>query len=145
MNGEKMEAVSVRRRGSKQKNAVSSAVCSLACHPTADEVFAWVRKDLPGISLSTVYRNLGILVGEGVLLALTGPGGEVRYDHRTGEHCHVQCRACGRVSDVNMKPVDFSSLLPADVSGFELDEVSVTFTGICSRCRSEQKGKQNES
>ena len=144
-NGEKMEAVSIRRRGSRQKNAVAAAVCSLSSHPTADEVFSTVRREMPGISLSTVYRNLGILVEEGELLALAGPGGEVHYDHRTGEHCHVQCRFCGRVCDVNMEPVDFTSLHPTDLSGFEIDEVSVTFTGICDKCRYERKEKSNES
>lgn len=145
MNGVKMEAAQVRRRGSRQKNAVAAAVCYLNCHPTADQVFSRVRNDFPGVSLSTVYRNLGILVDEGELLALTGPGGEVHYDHRTGEHCHVQCRSCGRVCDVNMEPVDFTTLLPADLQGFKIDEVSVTFTGICAGCNSEQKGKDNES
>ena len=133
-----MENATVRR-GSRQKMAVLEAVTRFCDHPTADVVFARVRENLPGTSLSTVYRNLGILVDEGRLIAVSGPGSEIHYDHETENHCHVQCRECGRVCDVRYAPVDFSALLPEDASGFTIDGVTVTFTGICSECMEKER------
>lgn len=134
------------RRGSKQKKAVYNAVVDSADHPTADMIYLRVRRELPGTSLSTVYRNLGILVDEGELAVVAGPGAEIHYDHSTGNHCHAQCRICGRVCDVQYAPVDFSALVPSKASGFMVDGVTVTFTGICDRCsKNERTGEYDGS
>lgn len=128
-----------RRRGSKQKLAVMDAVTRHGDHPTADSIFHRVRDVLPGTSLSTVYRNLRILVDEGMLIAVTGPGAEVHYDHRTCGHCHIRCRGCGKVRDVNHEPPDFSAVLPSTEQGFVIEGVSVTFTGLCRECNLKRK------
>lgn len=128
-----------QRRGSRQKKAVLDAVLQTCSHPTAEEVFLLVRQLLPGTSLSTVYRNLGILVSEGKIIAVSGPGHQVHYDHKTHDHCHAQCLCCGKVCDLEHSPVDFRALVPADAAGFAVDGVSVTFTGLCSRCTEERK------
>jgi Fe2+ or Zn2+ uptake regulation protein len=136
----------VLRRGSKQKKAVLSSVVSSADHPSADQIFLRVRKQMPGVSLSTVYRNLGILVQEGELIAVSGPGAEIHYDHLTENHCHVQCRMCGKVCDVLSARVDFASMLPVTACDFNIDGVSVTFTGICEECnKTEKTGERNGS
>jgi len=141
-----MMKANLPRRGSRQKQAVLETVVSCSDHPTADEVFSRVRIKLPGISLSTVYRNLGILVDEGRLITVSGPGAELHYDHSACSHCHVQCRSCGRVCDVQFAPIDFRLLLPTDAAGFKIDGVSVTFTGICTECAEPQKtGDEYES
>lgn len=34
-------------------------------HPTASEVYEYIRKIYPNISLGTVYRNLGVMAESG--------------------------------------------------------------------------------
>ncbi len=135
-----MKTQPVRRRGSRQREAVIHAAKQLKDHPTADMIFLEVRQSNPGVSLSTVYRNLNILVEEGDLIAIKGPGSEVHYDYNVSNHCHIQCRICSKVSDIDFKPVEYISLLPEQTSGFHVDGVSVTFTGICSQCINSKKG-----
>ncbi len=132
------------RRGSKQKRAVLSAAVSLANHPTAQEIFFRAKEEVMSISFSTVYRNLGILVDEGNLITITSAGSEVHYDHITGNHCHIQCRNCGKVRDLDVPAVDFNGILPSEASGFTVDGVCVTFTGMCRDCRekTDSKGEQ---
>ncbi len=132
------------RRSSKQREAVMCAVEELNDHPTADMIFLKVRQSNPSVSLSTVYRNLGVLVEEGDLIAVKGPGSEVHYDYNVSNHCHIQCRICGKVSDIDFKPVEYVSMLPEQASGFHVDGVSVTFTGKCSQCLKSKKGVINE-
>lgn len=127
------------RRGSKQKSAVLKTVKKLACHPTADDVFSCMRQQNSIVSLSTVYRNLGILVEEGDLVTIMGPGTEVHYDHNLCNHCHIQCKICGMVADLDFEPLDFRSLSVKQRSGFQVDGVSVTFTGVCSECVKKQE------
>lgn len=132
------------RRGSKQKRAVLGAVKWLANHPTAEKIFFRAREEVPNMSFSTVYRNLGVLVEEGELISISGSGSEIHYDHNVSNHCHIQCRVCGMVGDVDFAPIDFVQLLPKEASGFHVDGVSVTFTGMCDKCNIEKvtKGEQ---
>ncbi len=123
-----------QRRSTRQREAVLSAVRSLACHPTAEEVYDRVRQTLPGTSMSTVYRNLGVLVEQGDLCAIRAEGGEVHYDHRLQPHGHLRCRVCGRVCDVLTEPVEPCELRPVGSEGFTIESVDVSFTGVCPEC-----------
>ena len=105
-------------------------------HPTAEEVFAMVRKRLPRISLGTVYRNLDLLCRTGQALRLESPaGGQRRFDGNTQRHYHIRCRRCGKVADLVME--SFSALHQAvkDASGFEVLDHRLEFVGVCQECR----------
>jgi Fe2+ or Zn2+ uptake regulation protein len=114
----------------------------LGNHPTAEEVFDAVRKSIPGISLSTVYRNLGVLLEQGAIQAVSGPGNELRYDHMHHDHCHLHCISCGGVFDVDMPPSDLEELLPGPAHGFRIESVYIYFTGVCPVCQAGSRGKE---
>ena len=132
------------RRMTRQRKMILAAVNALGCHPTADQVYDVVRRDLPRISLSTVYRNLGILADEGCIGSVGGRSGETHYDHNTHRHFHAQCTACGKVVDIPMRSVSQAELNVGAIEGFTIEDIIVTATGVCSRCaqletRSEEK------
>ena len=82
-------------------------------HPSADEVYAMVRKRLPRISLGTVYRNLEILAENGDIQKLE-PGCTLkRFDGKTENHYHLRCIRCDRVVDA---PVDFDVTIKHDLN-----------------------------
>ena len=132
------------RRGSKQKTAVRNTAIHLSNHPTALQIFYKVKQEIPSISFSTVYRNLGILLEEGELISITSAGSEVHYDHNLSNHCHIQCRLCGKVRDVNVAVTDYETILPSDASGFTVDGVCVTFTGMCEDCNKKMSKKMSK-
>lgn len=127
------------RRMTKQRVIVLNTVKSLGSHPTAYEIFERVRQELPGISLSTVYRNLSILVGQGDILTVRGLGQEVHYDHNLHEHCHVQCRICGKVSDIHTDFIDPSCVNSHGGEGYIVEDVLITLIGICPECANRTK------
>ena len=53
---------------SKQREQILETVKSMDVHPSADDIYSHVRKELPQISLGTVYRNLNQLVEIGYKL-----------------------------------------------------------------------------
>src|SRR5260370_12760783 len=67
-------------------------------HPTAEAVHQMVRCRLPRGSLGTVYRNLRLLVPQGLVKELPGP--HPRFDCKLSEHHHFTCPASGRIADV---------------------------------------------
>jgi Fe2+ or Zn2+ uptake regulation protein len=130
------------RRNTRQRKVILEAVMDLGCHPTAEQVYDRVREELPRTSLSTVYRNLGILADQGLVTTVSGAGKEVHYDHNMCEHCHIECSVCGRICDVDVFPLDKDGLSSEDLSGFILQEVSVNLIGICPECAETDERKR---
>ncbi len=122
------------RRNTTQKRVILQSVVELGSHPTAVQIYTAVREVLPRTSLSTVYRNLGILVDQGQIKAVKGTGTEIHYDHNTYEHNHIECTVCGRVCDVHVNPVNIDTLDPETVSNFIVLEVHMNILGICPEC-----------
>ena len=76
------------RRNSRQRTLVYQAVKDSHSHPNAEEVYLLVRRQLPDISLGTVYRNLNLLADIGEAIKITTPDGGDRFDARTNPHYH---------------------------------------------------------
>jgi Fe2+ or Zn2+ uptake regulation protein len=87
-------------RFTRQRQAVFAYLRSADCHPTAEQVFAAVRRQLPHISLATVYKALEALVDAGLAARLADETGPVRYDGRSEAHYHLRCGRTGQVRDL---------------------------------------------
>ena len=124
----------IQRRMTKQRRIILDEVRRTQSHPTADAVYALVRKRLPQISLATVYRNLDLLVQDGAISRLDSGAGPARYDGADGAHCHLRCTECLAV--VDLPPVDVDDLLAAmeDSTGCRIAGYTVEFMGYCARC-----------
>ena len=124
-----------RRKGSKQREKVLDIVRSTKSHPTADWVFHEVRKELPNISLATVYRNLNLLVESEEINEVLCDG-QLRFDANKGEHFHFICKSCKGIFDIDESRVsspDFK--LPR---GYVVQDVRMDFYGICPSCQAKQ-------
>lgn len=89
-------------RNTKQRQAILDAIETHGGHLTAEEVYRIVKRHHPRLSLGTVYRNLRILVGQGVVRELDF-GMAITYFETTKDlHYHLVCRVCGGIVDVEM-------------------------------------------
>lgn len=87
-------------RCTRQREAVWNCLRLAPMHPTAEQVFAAVRRHVPKISLATVYKALDALVDAGVAARLGAGAGPARYDGRGDAHYHFRCERTGEVSDL---------------------------------------------
>jgi Fur family peroxide stress response transcriptional regulator len=87
-------------RFTRQRAAVFAYLRSVEDHPTAEQVFAAVRRQIPNISLATVYKALEALVDARVAHRLADDTGAARYDGRSDAHYHLRCETTGRILDV---------------------------------------------
>lgn len=129
-----MTTTSTKRRMTPQRRRILDELTRRCDHPTADQIYDAVRADLPHISLGTVYRNLDVLVQEGLATRLDAPGGQARFDADTQPHYHVRCRRCGRVDDVVADALEPLLLPHAQCLDYEITGVRVEFEGLCSTC-----------
>ena len=130
------------RRNTIQRSLVLAAVNKLHCHATADEVYGEIKKEHPTNSRATVYRNLNLLSELGEIRRLEIPGSADRFDHISRNHCHVKCRICNRVFDVDM---DFVAGLESgirDTRGFDFTGYEIIFHGVCPECKKQQNSVQ---
>ncbi len=123
------------QRYTQQRAAVFDFLASTDTHPTADEVFLAVRRQLPVISLATVYKSLETLVGCGLAVKLTYADHSARYDGRTDPHHHARCVACGRVldlvGDVSRAEID---ALRGPAGRFMVTGYRLELSGFCADC-----------
>lgn len=123
------------QRFTPQRAAVFRFLSSTEVHPSADDVFLAVRRELPGISLATVYKSLETLVGCGLAVKLTYSDGSARYDGRTDPHHHARCLACGKVVDVSGRLMESDvSGLQEQAPGFVVTGYRLELSGYCSAC-----------
>jgi Fe2+ or Zn2+ uptake regulation protein len=123
------------QRFTEQRAAVYRYLARTDVHPTADEVYSAVRRDLPGISLATVYKSLETLVGCGLAVKLTYADESARYDGRTDPHHHARCIACGSVTDIPGEiPTREVDALRRRTEGFTITGYRLELSGYCSDC-----------
>ena len=122
-------------RRTPQRQATLEAVAAAAGHATAEEIVKRVRKKLPAVSPSTIYRTLASLEEVGILChAHLGHTASVYHVGTAGLHQHLVCERCGRmqeVSDALTKP--FAKSLERSY-GFRANFTHFAVLGMCSEC-----------
>ncbi|MCG3179294.1 MAG: Peroxide-responsive repressor PerR [Phycisphaerae bacterium] len=125
------------QRFTRQRARVYEVLCATDRHPTAEEVYVKVKRELPSVSLATVYKSLDALVQCGLAQKLTYGDGSARFDANIKHHPHLRDLETGQVLDVPMELADRVALrLPDDViagiqkmSGFEVTGLRVELVG----------------
>jgi Fur family peroxide stress response transcriptional regulator len=124
-------------RPTPQRELVLKVILDKRDHPTADEIFARVKADLPTISLATVYNCLDTLVCCGLVRQVNFDRAPTRYCPNLHEHAHFHDESTGKVHDIDV-PADvlarLRALLPA---GFDASAVELSFRGSAGSPRPE--------
>ena len=124
----------MQERQTKQKQIIYDALRTLN-HPTATEVYGYIRETHPTLSRATVFRVLGGFAASGKALELRLAGNEVRYDYQTFAHYHARCNRCGKVADVKVTGLPKGGLKATACDGFALHGYNVEFLGTCKECQ----------
>ncbi|MEK6635841.1 MAG: transcriptional repressor [Planctomycetota bacterium] len=103
-------------------------------HPSAEEVFKWVKKIYPTVSFTTIYKTLETLRDLGEVQELIIDEDRKHYDPNTDIHHHIICSNCKKILDIFedfSQHVKMPDTLKKDytVSGFQ-----ISFHGICKDC-----------
>ena len=116
-------------RSTPQREVVYNVLRAKRDHPTADEVFARVKSDLPTISLATVYNCLETLVQCKLVRAVNFERGPTRYCPNLHPHAHFHDEATGATYDIDL-PADVlaqvNAVLPTE---YAAKSVEIIFRG----------------
>ncbi|RRJ99125.1 Fur family transcriptional regulator [Geminisphaera colitermitum] len=120
-------------RSTPQRELVYNVLLTQRDHPTADEVFARVKTELPGISLATVYNCLEALVAHDLVRAVHFERAPTRYCPHLQPHAHFHDEDTGNIQDIDLPPpllAQLKSLLPP---GYSADAIDITFRGHATK------------
>lgn len=123
-------------RSTKQRELILKTLRNTKSHPTADWIYEEVKKEIPNISLGTIYRNLNTLKEMGEILELSYGSKYSRYDGNPQNHYHFVCVDCGNVYDIEGCPVQMGlDEKVAEENDVEVYYHRMEFYGLCSSCK----------
>lgn len=125
-------------RPSEQRIAVLKYLLDNRSHPTADEIYVALNKEMPTLSKTTVYNVVKQLADSGTVIALNIDEKNVRYDAHTEPHAHFRCTCCNRLYDVDIP--DIQNHLPEK---FEVTGTHVYYYGKCRECQDKERTGRN--
>lgn len=117
-------------RFTPQRQQVYSVLLRKRDHPTAERVFIRAKREMPEISLATVYNCLDALVCSGLARQVSLDRGAARYCPNMREHGHFYCDHCEGIFDIDL-PVEVELALP---EGFLASSYTVAVRGRCPSC-----------
>ena len=121
------------KRYSRQRELIYQALMHTDQHPTAEMIYNALKPENPNLSLGTVYRNLNLLVNEGMIVRMDFP--VERYDADTSPHAHFRCEQCGRVLDLRLPYDEKLDQMAAGTAGHEVKGHALVYHGICAQCK----------
>ena len=116
-------------RSTPQREVVYSVLLKKRDHPTADEVFARVKPELPTISLATVYNCLETLVQCDLVRAVNFERGPTRYCPNLRPHAHFHDEHSGKTHDVDLPPQLLENVKAILPPGYDASSVEIIFRG----------------
>jgi Fur family peroxide stress response transcriptional regulator len=108
------------RKRSRQRERILELLQGTGAHPTADWLYDRLKGEFPNLSMGTVYRNLNILVEQGLIN-------------------RIDCEKCGAIIDLPL-PIDEALNRRVDeATPFAVSRHRIEFYGTCDRCRGAEK------
>ena len=116
-------------RPTAQREVVFKVILEMRDHPTADEIFARVKSQMPTISLATVYNCLETLVQCQLIRQVNLERAPTRYCPNLHQHAHFHDETTGQIHDIDL-PIELMAqlhdVLPA---GFNASSIELTVRG----------------
>jgi len=119
-------------RVTQQGNAIRQILQNAGRPLSPQEIFDMAQKEVSGLGIATVYRNLKSLQQEGAVVAVELPGQSPRWELAPeSHHHHFLCNTCDKLYEINACPEDLQRLLP---EGYILEEHDILLRGLCNDC-----------
>ncbi|HZD56771.1 MAG TPA: Fur family transcriptional regulator [Anaerolineales bacterium] len=132
---------SLRSQGGRmtiQRRLILETLESMSSHPSAGDLYSIVNQRDPGIHLSTIYRTLRWLEGEGLISSrwFEEERRQERFDPAIPvDHHHFLCTHCKRVIEFDYPLVDEIIQQFERDSEARIESTAVVLYGLCKNCR----------
>ena len=122
-------------RMTNQRYAILEYLLLKGNHPTANEIYEYLKNDFPNMSVATIYNNINFFKKAGIITELPFADGSSRFDLTETHHYHAICTNCGKVEDVDYPKVEEAERVAEKQTNFKVINHSFKVTGICLECQ----------
>jgi Fur family peroxide stress response transcriptional regulator len=127
----------LRNKGYKattQRIAICRIALNSRAHPSAQQVYAEVKKKYPTVSLATVYKTLEVLRDLNLLQEINFHPGQARFDSYMSPHINLVCLKCGTITDIDDITVEEITRNVIASTKFKPTGQRMDVYGICQKC-----------
>lgn len=117
-----------------QRQILYRALLEAADHPSPEMLYERVKRDIPSISLGTVYRNIKTFLDHGLIGEASLHHGSLRLEANNSAHHHLVCQRCRKMFDLPAEDVGEIRLRNALPRGFQVERFVVEAHGLCAEC-----------
>ena len=107
-------------------------------HPTASDVYGYIRRKFPSTSFSTVYNTLKTLERLNLVQELKYGDIKGHFDAIMEDHLHLICDGCGKITDFQYSPLRGLEKKVQRYTGFTIGEFDIKIFGFCPGCQARQ-------
>jgi len=128
-------------RITRQREEILKIVYETGRPVTAKKVYTILRKKLPDIRLSTIYRNLNLLEEKDVLrkIELNVDNKESSFEFFQGEHHHhLVCIRCHEIIPLDCPLAKYEEKLQRETN-YTIVDHKIKVYGICPECKKKCK------
>ena len=128
-------------RLTRERVALLQIICDREGHFRPEEILQELRRQRYRVSLTTIYRNLALLIEADIIRRAsvfedqdrTG----VRYERVWGRehHDHLVCSGCGKMVEFSYPAIDLLQEAAAREHGFRLKRHHLELVGLCPTCQ----------
>ena len=124
-------------KSTSQRDNILQVFVSAGRHQSAEELYARVKKEHPGIGYATVYRTLRLLADAGMAEERRFEDGFTRFEYKAGEghHDHLICTRCGEIVEFENERIEELQAGVARKNRFKVQSHKLEIYGLCGACQ----------
>lgn len=132
----KIENCCPNLKSSKKRNFIIKYFLKEDKHFTAEELYNLIKKKIPDIGFSTVYRTLNLLAKAGVASVRHFADENTLFEpiHKKEHHDHLICMGCGKIIEFTNKEIEKLQKNIARMHKFKVNDHKLEIYGFCLNC-----------
>ena len=104
-------------------------------HPSAEELYEYLKGKVYGLSFSTVYRALAAFEELGLVRRIPTPDGKAHFEIANKPHGHFICKRCGKIYDLENDEETLKEVKERlNKEGYKAEDCNFVCYGICKAC-----------
>jgi Fur family ferric uptake transcriptional regulator len=124
-------------RFTRERQELLKEIMAIHEHFEVDDVLLRLRRRHVGVSQTTIYRTLHLLIDSGLVHKTPCDTMKARYEHVLGHghHDHMVCVRCGKVIEFSDRRIESAQRGAARRNEFAVLGHRLVISGICRGCR----------
>ncbi len=128
----------IKTRLTKQRKFILDIIKSACYHPTAEQIHQLVKKQMPSVSVGTVYRNLDVLTTQNLIKRIDIPGEPMRFDADLSNKVYFVCKGKGTIYDLKIDKSKIMKLFQDQSAINSIDNFNIVLFGSAKNSQTER-------